>query len=55
MLQVLVFISQKNCCRKEAWGYAKVIHKKEEEKKKELKNNGQMSEIFKPMGTQILA
>jgi hypothetical protein len=24
----------KFCCRKEAWGYAKVIHKKEEKKKK---------------------
>jgi hypothetical protein len=34
MLQVLVAISQKFCCRKEAWGYAKFIHKKEEEKKK---------------------
>ena len=30
MLQVLVVISQKICCRKEAWGYAKVIHKKKE-------------------------
>ena len=28
MLQVLVAISQKLCCRKETWGYAKVIHKK---------------------------
>ena len=28
MLQVLVAISLKFCCRKEAWGYAKVIHKK---------------------------
>jgi hypothetical protein len=33
MLQVLVAISQKFCCRKEAWGYAKVIHKKRERKK----------------------
>ena len=32
MLQVLVTISQKFCCRKEAWGYAKVIHKKRERK-----------------------
>ena len=31
MLQVLVAISQKFCCRKETWGYAKVIHKKVEE------------------------
>ena len=36
MLQVLVDISQKFCCRKEAWGYAKVIHKKEEEKVKKI-------------------
>jgi hypothetical protein len=33
MLQVLVAISQKFWCRKEAWGYAKVIHKKRERKK----------------------
>jgi hypothetical protein len=34
MLQVLVAISLKFCCRKEAWGYAKVIHEKNEEEKK---------------------
>jgi len=34
-------------------GYAKVVHKKEE-KEKELKN-GQVSEISKTMGTQMLA
>jgi hypothetical protein len=28
MLQVLITISQKFCCRKEACGYAKVIHEK---------------------------
>ena len=35
MLQVLVTISQKVCCRKEAWGYAKLIKKtkKRDEKK----------------------
>ena len=44
MLQVLVAISQKFCCRKETWGYAKVIHKKE-------RKNGQVSEISKTMGT----
>jgi len=48
MLQVLVAISQKFCCRKETWGYAKVIHKKE---KKRDEKNGQVSEIFKTMGT----
>jgi hypothetical protein len=32
MLQVLVAISQKFCCRKEVWGYAKVIHEKREKK-----------------------
>jgi hypothetical protein len=32
MLQVLVAISQKFCCRKETWGYAKYIHKKEYKK-----------------------
>jgi hypothetical protein len=33
MLQVLVTISQKFYCKKEACGYAKVIHKKEEKEK----------------------
>ena len=51
MLQVLVAISQKFCCRKEAWGYAKVIHKKGKKRKKELRKNGQVSEISKTMGT----
>jgi hypothetical protein len=35
MLQVLVAISHKLCCRKEACGYAKVIQKK--------RKNGQVS------------
>ena len=49
MLQVLVTISQKFYCKKEAWGYAKVIHKK---RKKELKKmDTKVSEIFKTMGT----
>ena len=34
MLQVLVALSLKFCCRKEALGYAKVIHKKRESSKK---------------------
>jgi hypothetical protein len=34
MLQVLVVISQKFCCREEACGYAKVIHKKARKKQK---------------------
>ena len=37
MLQVLVVVSQKFCCRKEAWGYAKVIHEKKKKRKKERK------------------
>jgi hypothetical protein len=36
--------------QKEAWGYAKVIHKKEK-KKRELRKNGQVFEISKTMGT----
>ena len=51
MLQVLVAISLKFCCRKEARGYAKVIHKKGKIKKKKLRKNGQVSEISKIMGT----
>ena len=37
MLKVLVAISLKFCCRKEAWGYAKVIHKKGKINKKKLR------------------
>jgi hypothetical protein len=48
MLQVLVSFVAK----KETWGYAKVIHKKEREK---LRKNGQVSEISKTMGTQMPA
>ena len=52
MLQVLVAISQKFCCRKEAWAMQKLfIYKKEEKKKRELGKNGQVSEISKTMGT----
>jgi hypothetical protein len=40
MLQVLIAISKTFCCRKEAWGYAKVIHKKEREK---IEKNGHKS------------
>jgi hypothetical protein len=36
MLQVLVTISQKFCCKEEALDYAKVIHKKRK-KKREVK------------------
>ena len=34
MLQVLVAISQKFYCRKEAWGYTKVYKKEKEKEKK---------------------
>ena len=56
MLQVLVAISLKFCCKKEAWGYAKVIRKKGKIKKKQKwRKNGQVSEISKTMGTQMPA
>ena len=51
MLQILVAISQKFCCGKEVWDYAKVIHKKRKENKKRVEKNGQVSEISKTMGT----
>ena len=51
MLKVLVAISQKFYCRKEAWGYAKVIHRK----RRKMKKNGQVFDIFKTMGTQMPA
>ena len=49
MLQILVAISQKFCCRTEAWGYAKVIHKKRERKEKRRveKNNGYLDAYLK--------
>ena len=50
MFQVLVIISQKFCCRKAAWAMQKLFIKKRE-KKKELRKNGQVSEISKTMGT----
>ena len=37
MLKDVVATSQKFCCKKETWGYAKVIHKKREKEKKEMK------------------
>ena len=48
MLQILIVIYQKLCCRKETWGYAKFIHKKRKKEKKvekmtsvrDIKNNG---------------
>ena len=51
--KVLVAISQKFDCRKEACGYAKVIQKKR--KRKRDGKNGQVSEILKTMGTQMSA
>jgi hypothetical protein len=50
MLQFLVAISQKFYCRKEAYGYAKVIHKK---RRKREGKNGQVFEISKTMGTPM--
>ena len=44
----LLISLSKFCCRKEAWGYAKVIYKKRE---KRIEKNGQVSEISKTMGT----
>ena len=52
MLQVLVAISQKFCCIKEAWGYAKVINKKRIEKNghksvRDIENNGYLDARLK--------
>jgi hypothetical protein len=49
MLQSSCCYLSKFCCKKEIWGYAKVIHKKR--KKKELRKNGEVPEIYKTMGT----
>ena len=52
MLQVLVAISLKFYCRKRGMVYAKVIHKRKRKKgKKDMRKNGQESEISKTMGT----
>jgi hypothetical protein len=51
MLQFLITISQKFCCREDACGYAKVIH----EKRRRIGKNGQVSEISKTMGTPMPA
>ena len=55
MLQVLVAISQKFCFEKRDMGLCKSCsYKKKKKKKKEKKRdekNGQVSEIFKTMGT----
>ena len=53
MLQVLVSYISKFCCRKETWGYAKVIHEKSEKKEEVEKMDTKVSEIFKTMGTQM--
>ena len=47
MLQVFVAISQKFCCREQAWAMQNLIRKKEK--------NGQVSEVSKTMGTQMFA
>jgi len=49
--KVLVDISLKVLLQKRDMGYAKVIHKKRGGKRRELRKNGQVSEISKTMGT----
>ena len=46
MLQFLIAISLKFCCRKETWDYAKVIYKKKR-KRKELKKWTSVRDIEK--------
>ena len=60
MLQILVTISQKFCCRKETWAMQNLFIKKKKKKKKnddeELKKmDTKVSEIFKTIGTQMPA
>jgi hypothetical protein len=54
MLQVFIVISQKFCCKKEACGYAKVIHKKRE-KKKRIEKMDKCLRYLKTMGTPMPA
>ena len=51
MLQVLVAISQGFVAEKRHGAMQKLFIKKKEEKKKEMRKNGHMSEISKTMGT----
>jgi hypothetical protein len=45
MLQVFVAISQKFCCRKETWGYAKVIQKTSKKERREFKKRTSVRDI----------
>jgi len=55
MLQVLVAISQKFCCRKETWGYEKffikkrkkVFRKNRHKSVRDIKNNGHLDARLK--------
>ena len=56
MLKDVVATSQMFCCKKEIWGYAKVIHKKRKKKKKvekkrtsvrDIQNNGYLDVCLK--------
>jgi hypothetical protein len=51
MLQVLVAISQKFCYRKEACGYAKVIH----EKRRSIEKKDKCPRYLKKMDTPMPA
>jgi len=51
MLQVFVAISQKFCCKKEAWAMQKIFIKRRIKEKKK----GQVSAISKTIGTQMPA
>jgi hypothetical protein len=48
MLHILVTISKKFCCRKDIWGYAKVIHKKNK-KKRRVEKKKEMNKIAQEM------
>ena len=55
MLQVLVTISPTISMQKRSMGYARVIHKKEKEKKKEELKKWTSVQSIKIMGTQMPA
>ena len=55
MLQIIVAISQKFCCSQKKHEAMQKLFMKRRKKKKSVEKNGQVSEIYKIMGTPMPA